>query len=52
MYSEWTITKGPSVVLYLDDRIAKLQGVHELGQRWEKEPVVPQEAVPLLAFLL
>lgn len=36
---------------YLDYGIAKLQGVHELDESREQEPVVLQKAVPFLALL-
>ena len=37
---------------HLNDGVAELQRVHELDERREQEPVVPQQAVPLLALLL
>ena len=37
---------------HLNDGVAELQRVHELDKWREKEPVVPQQAVPPLAFLL
>ena len=37
---------------YLDDGVAELQGVHELDERGEQQPVVLQQAVPVLALLL
>lgn len=49
---EWATAKGRYTVLrYLNDRIAELQGIHELDEGGQQEPVVLQEAVPLLAFL-
>ena len=36
---------------YLYDGVAELQGVHELHEGREEEPVVSEKAVPLLAFL-
>ena len=36
---------------YLYDGIAELQGVHELDERRQEEPVVLQKAVPFLTLL-
>ena len=47
------LAPGPRTwMTYLDDGVAELQGVHELDERGEQQPVVLQQAVPLLALLL